>query len=248
MNKFDTYFRPKVNYLEYRVSFQNRVQNNDEPIEQFIRSLYEIAENGNYGENKHENVRDRIVIGCQDKELSQSLRIKGNELTLDEAITTARQYEQVKSQLNTKRMTDVDELTSQFKTMSRKRNSGYKGGQKYRRDAGNEHKRDWQSRSQTQYCGRCGRSHKPEEIGPARDRKCRKCDKIGHFQYVCRTKSVKEVKSTESRQCKHNYFLGSVNKGQKGEPWCVTLPIGVPNVSFKVDSGADVSTLVIKIW
>ena len=227
MSKFDTCFRPKVNYLEYRVLFQNRVQNYDEPIEQFIRALYEIAENCNYGENKHENIRDRIVIECQDKEVSQSLRLKGNELTLDDAITTARQYEQVKSQLSTKRMTDVDELTSQFKTMSRKSNTGYKGGQTYYRDAANEHKRDWQSRNHTQSCGRCDRSHKPEEICPARDRKCRKYDKIGHFQTVCRTKSVKEVISTESGHCKHNYFLGSVTKGQKGEPWCVTLPIGV---------------------
>ena len=30
MSKFDTYFRPKVNYLEYRVLFQNK--NHDEPI------------------------------------------------------------------------------------------------------------------------------------------------------------------------------------------------------------------------
>ena len=33
-------------------------------------------------------IRDRIVIGCQDKEVSQSLGLKGNELTLDDAITT----------------------------------------------------------------------------------------------------------------------------------------------------------------
>ena len=37
MSKFDTYFRPKVNYLEYRVSFQNRVQNYDEPNYRTIR-------------------------------------------------------------------------------------------------------------------------------------------------------------------------------------------------------------------
>ena len=57
MSKFDTYFRPKVNCLEYRVLFQNRVQKYGVPIEQFIRALYEIAENCNYGENKHENIR-----------------------------------------------------------------------------------------------------------------------------------------------------------------------------------------------
>ena len=41
---------------------------------------------------------------------------------------------------------------------------------------------------------------------------------------------------------KHN-FLGSVTKGQKEEPWCVSLQIGASSVSFKVDSGADVTTL-----
>ena len=67
MSKFDNYFRPKVNYLEYRVLFQNRVQNYDGPIEQIIRALYEIAENCNYGENKHEYIRDIIAIGAKIK-------------------------------------------------------------------------------------------------------------------------------------------------------------------------------------
>ena len=92
MSKFDCYFRPKVNYIEYRVAFQQRAQKHEESIEQFKRALYE----------KNENIRDRIIIGCRDKELSRSLRLKGNELTLDDAVTTARQYEQVKCQLNVK--------------------------------------------------------------------------------------------------------------------------------------------------
>ena len=52
-----------------------------------------------------------------DSPVGWSIPLKGNELTLDDAITTAKQYEQVKSQLSTKRTTDVDELTSQLKTM-----------------------------------------------------------------------------------------------------------------------------------
>ena len=46
-SKFDCYFRPKVNYIENRVAFQQRAQKH-ESIEQFIRALYEIAENCNY--------------------------------------------------------------------------------------------------------------------------------------------------------------------------------------------------------
>ena len=38
LSKFDCYFRPKVNYIEYRVAFQQHTQKHDEPIEQFIRA------------------------------------------------------------------------------------------------------------------------------------------------------------------------------------------------------------------
>ena len=46
------------------------------------------------------NRNNRIITGYRDNELSRSLRLKGNELILDDALTTARQYEQVKCQLN----------------------------------------------------------------------------------------------------------------------------------------------------
>ena len=96
MSKLDCYFRPKVIYTEYRVAFQQRAQKHEESVEQ----LYEIAENCNYGEQKHENMRERIITGYLDNELSRALRFKGNELTLDDAVTTVRQYDQVKCQLN----------------------------------------------------------------------------------------------------------------------------------------------------
>ena len=143
MSKFDCYFRLKVNYIEYRVAFQQRAQKHEESVEQFIRALYEIAENCNYGEQKHENIRDRIIIGCRDKELSRSLRLKGNELTLDDAVTAARQYEQVKCQLNVKQSADVDEVTSRFRNMSHKSNPGYKTARKDSRGPATEPRRDW---------------------------------------------------------------------------------------------------------
>ena len=240
LNKFDCYFRPKVNYIEYRVAFQQRTQQHDEPIEQFIRALYEISENCNYSDQKHENIRDRIIIGCRDKELSQALRLKGNELTLDDAIDTARQYEQVKQQLKVKQTEDIDEVTSKFRNMSHKRNTGYKAVKKFSRGPTTEPRREWQGQGSAVACGRCGRSHRPDDACPARDRKCRKCNKIGHFQQMCRTRHVKEVTSTEPP---HTYFLGSITNTQKEEPCCVSLQIGTSNMSFKVDSGADVTTL-----
>ena len=59
---------------------------------------------------------------------------------------------------------------------------------------------------------------------------------------------MKEVTSIKPQYNKHNCFLGSVTKGQKEEPWCVSLQIGALSVSFKVDSGADVTTLDVKTY
>lgn len=64
-------------------------------MEVFVRQLYKLAENCNFGAQK-----DRIVIGIRDKQVSQKLQMK-SELTLHTAIEMARHCELIKSQ-NTK--------------------------------------------------------------------------------------------------------------------------------------------------
>ena len=50
-----------------------------------IRNLYEIAEHCNFeGHVKEEQIRDRIIIGLADKEVSQRLQ-KKSKLSLDTA-------------------------------------------------------------------------------------------------------------------------------------------------------------------
>ena len=129
--------------------------------------------------------------------------------------------------------------------MSHKSNPGYKTTRKHSRGPATEPRRDWHRQGHAATCGRCGRSHKPDDGCPSRDRTCRKCNKIGHFKQMCRTRNVKEVTSTKPQRNKHNYFLGSVTKGQKEEPWCVSLQIGASSLSF--NSGA-VTTLDYKTY
>ena len=42
-------------------------------------------------------------------------------------------------------------------------------------------------------CGRCGLQHAKPEHCLAMDKKCLKCQKVGHFASVCWSKSVSEV-------------------------------------------------------
>ncbi|XP_025089823.1 uncharacterized protein LOC112561503 [Pomacea canaliculata] len=111
LEKFDEYFVPKRNIIHERARFHARNQKPDESIEEYIRDLYELAAKADV-RDKDEAIRDRLVLGILDRDLSERLQLK-DDLTLQDAILQARQYEQVKAQLSDQRRTNVDAV--QFK-------------------------------------------------------------------------------------------------------------------------------------
>ena len=92
------HFVPKKNIIHERACFHRRVQKEGETVEAFIRILFELAEHCEFGTQRDEQIRDRIVIGILDKSLSQKLQMR-SDLNLDIAIQMARQSELVKSQV-----------------------------------------------------------------------------------------------------------------------------------------------------
>ena len=74
-----------------------REQEEGEPIEVFITDLYTLAEHCSYGELHDEMIRDRIVVGIRSAKLSEKLQLDP-KLTLEIAVTQARQAEAVKLQ------------------------------------------------------------------------------------------------------------------------------------------------------
>ena len=61
--------------------------------------MYDLAEYCDFGNGKDENIRDRIVIGAQDKQLSSRLQLKAY-LDLAMAIQMTRQSELIKIQIS----------------------------------------------------------------------------------------------------------------------------------------------------
>lgn len=96
LGQFDDYFVPRRNVIHERACFHLRVQRPGEKAETFIRALYELAEHCEFGGNRDENIRDRIVVGILDKEVSRKLQLTKN-LTLALTIETVRQSEEVAS-------------------------------------------------------------------------------------------------------------------------------------------------------
>ena len=88
------------------------MQKEGETVEQFITSLYQLAESCGYSDaSKGEHIRDRIVCGIRDKNLSKEMQLKP-DLTLDKAVELARHHELVSAQTaqlhsNTQTMDEV---------------------------------------------------------------------------------------------------------------------------------------------
>jgi len=97
--RFENHFIVKRNVIFERAKFNSRDQRAGESVDSFITDLYGLARHCNFGTLKEELIRDRIVVGLQNRELSEKLQLDPN-LTLEKAANLARQRETVKQQQN----------------------------------------------------------------------------------------------------------------------------------------------------
>ena len=87
----------------------------------------------------------------------------------------------------------------------------------------------------------------------ARDSKCRKCNKRGHFQVMCRSAKVGSIQGNPNVSEKpHDVFLEvlQIKKYIKKDPdqWNVPLRIEGRPVSLHVDTGAAVTVITEQTW
>lgn len=112
--RFDILLAKKKNVIFERAKFFKRIQTGDEPVEVFINDLYRLAENCDFKNIKDEMIRDRIVVGVRDQNLSECLQRNPN-LTLEIAIARPKQFDTVKKQQSTVRSEiAVEEINKKF--------------------------------------------------------------------------------------------------------------------------------------
>ena len=95
--KFDVHFVKRRNPIFERAKFNQHRQEEEESADSFITALYCLAEHCAYGALHDEMIRDRIVVGLRDANLSMKLQMDP-DLTLDKAVAMARQSEAIKQQ------------------------------------------------------------------------------------------------------------------------------------------------------
>lgn len=74
VEKLNSYFVPKRNYIAERQAFESRSQAANESSESFVRSLFALAEHCGFQDQK-ERIRDRLIAGMRNKELSMKIQL-----------------------------------------------------------------------------------------------------------------------------------------------------------------------------
>jgi len=109
IGKFDAHLVPYTEAIYERSAFNISVQQNGGSVEAFIGRLYDFSHNCNYGESKDDLIRDRLIVGLINKELSIELQLV-TDLTLDGVIQKARHSELVKSQVSNQKCSSMEEV------------------------------------------------------------------------------------------------------------------------------------------
>ncbi|UYV62041.1 K02A2.6-like, partial [Cordylochernes scorpioides] len=233
----------KRNVIFERAQFNRRYQQDREAVEEYIRVLHKMAENCNYGSLKEEMIRDRIVVGVKNLQLSEKLQLEPN-LTLERAIQAACQTECVKQQQTILRSTttqaaNVDQVYEK-KLPPRRFDSTFGKG-----DTSKKSKFQKWSKPEKSGCIRCGASKfHPYKDCPAKEVKCHKCKKVGHFAKVCYNKTVGQVTQGDDY-----HFVGNIyENGQNSNDWKVYVKVDKIKILFKMDTGADVNIIPQEIY
>ena len=66
LGKLNDHFTPTRNVIHERATFYQRNYKDGESVEEYVRSLYELSQGAEFA-NKEENIRDRLVLGLNDR-------------------------------------------------------------------------------------------------------------------------------------------------------------------------------------
>lgn len=230
----EQHFIGKHNVIFERAQFNMRCQQEGESSEAFITEVHKLAEHCIFGVLKEELIRDRIVVGIKDRKLSEKLQMD-SELTLAKAIQV-RKSENVKKQqtiLHGATRGDSKSNVDAIKTTKKGKNFQHTGKQRNQKsDAPSEKE-----------CGRCGKGRKHAwKDCPANDVECRKCHKKGHFVAACRNGQAVHTEVLSDSDSEYA-FLGEVSASTT-KAWIEKVTLNGDAVNFKIDMGADVTSII----
>ncbi|UYV65760.1 K02A2.6-like [Cordylochernes scorpioides] len=251
LKAFDSHFCVRKNIIYERAKFNSRIQEDREPVDEFITSLYKLADSCEF-EGLHEQlIRDRIVVGVRDKALSERMQLD-SELTLEKAVKMVRQQEAVRQQQVDLQRPSTSQKVNQVKFNSKKLSP------KQQQQPSGKKEKSAKTRSRCPKCG--GFTHREGQACRAEGQRCNLCSKTGHFANCCPDKQAKtaEVKAVSELDEEIGFLLevsaveDSSNldddEGECRRRWTAEIQVNGKQLKFKLDSQADVTCVPLCLF
>ncbi|GBM30130.1 hypothetical protein AVEN_78523-1 [Araneus ventricosus] len=200
-----------------------------ESVNTFITAFYTLAEHCEYGVLHDELIRDRIVVGIRDKNLSGKLQLDAY-LTLTKVIEGVRLSEVIKEQqekLIEKDSESVNAISPNkpAKFLKQKPSSEARK-QSVKPDF---HRKNNENESRLPgKCKWCGKQRHDKRVCPARDARCRQCSKIGHYAKFCITKP-----QTGCSEVAYLNVIQLESKNKTNIDWTVTVQEALQEAAFQ---------------
>ena len=241
--KFDGHFGARKNTITARARFNKRYQRAGEKIDSFIQDLHRLADDCEYEGLKEQLIRDRIVAGVSDDDLSDKLQSLA-DLTLDVAIRQARQAESRKEEqeiLRGKATGSVNAIKSKKTFQPKPKSHSPPRPRHPKPNPKTPHKKHGPRRPDK--CGKCGKGPHKREDCPARYEECFSCKRKGHYSFYCpdkkgKARAVHEV--GEYSEDSDEFFMGTLDSVED-EFWSATVSVNGKETKFKLDTGAAVT-------
>ena len=242
----DKYFKPQANVPYERLCFRELSQLPSETVEQFVTRLRQKAQSCEFGDAAavDEQIRDQVISKCLSHNIRRKLLEKGKILTLQQLREIARVMEGSEKQVR-----KIESAANEVNRVSVNSNG-----------KGNPRVGGKQSTVRCFCCGNVGHRAN-DKVCPARGKRCRKCNNLGHLEKVCKTKlktsegrkggkdrRVRQVGVGVDETGDSEYAFGVLGGADNPENGEIFVQIGGVQVTMIIDSGASCNVLDRNLW
>ena len=257
LEAFEKNCKKEINETFERFVFANRIRKDDETIESYVKELKKLVKTCGYDSLEDSMIRDNIIRTMKDTRLQQSI-LKINKLTLEDLIKNIKTNEASKEQSRkiqeqTKTASSVDAITRRGKTTkyeNRSERAQYPARERKRSETRRTSKPTEGGYGYKEFnCGRCNGRHLPRQC-PAYDKKCYRCNKVGHYAVACNTnsrrvdniESASDLSEEDDTSSEENFVINTLtvnsmdkeNNLKKKNTWIERIIVGDKKINLKL--------------